>query len=461
MTRILLSTWSLLTLAASSFAGEPSVRLRVHPMPLPMPALKYQLLPELGELKPGNPAQNYLKCFMEQRPFFYGAKSTADRARYQTMALADLPLNELKSYGGNALRQADWAARLDTLDWEALERVQRGDFDNQAGELGPLQILISALNVRFRAEIGQKRFEDAIRTAKTKFALARHLGEYPTEVANQVGLWAASQTLAGIEEMAQQPGCPNLYWALSDLPSPLVEVRKGVQGQRATVAALLRPLRDDAPMTESELETFVSRQSGVLSFAREQAGRPPWKIRAFLQEKANDPGRVDLARRRLAEAGSARERINKLPALQVILLDDERRYELERDARVKLLAVPIWQVGVSPSENDRERGVFTDFLPDVNRLRLAQGRLQQQIAALRHVEALRNHAAEHDGQLPAKLADLSVPPPLDPITGRSFDYTVESGTVHIRGGSVRNGETGPGLGLHYEVIVQTESKRRP
>ena len=75
---------------------------------------------------------------------------------------------------------------------------------------------------RFGSEpnVAERHFDDAIRTAKTMFALARHLGEHPTEVADLVGLWVAHLCLGTLEEMVQQPGCPNLYWALTDLPLP-------------------------------------------------------------------------------------------------------------------------------------------------------------------------------------------------------------------------------------------------
>ena len=143
-------------------------------------------------------------------------------------------------------------------------------------ELGPLQVLAAALQVRFRVEVAGRHFDDAVRTAKTMFALARHLGEHPTEVANLVGLWVAHLGLDTLEEMVQQPGCPNLYWALTDLPCPLVDLRKGVQGDRTLVAAELRLLRDDAPMTEAELEDV--REPPVrrdrVSPANRRASRP-------------------------------------------------------------------------------------------------------------------------------------------------------------------------------------------
>ena len=46
--------------------------------------------------------------------------------------------------------------------------------------------------------------------------------------------------------MLEQPGCPNLYWALTNLPSPLVSLDKGIEGERALVLAEFRDL-DDTP----------------------------------------------------------------------------------------------------------------------------------------------------------------------------------------------------------------------
>src|SRR5438477_12248716 len=123
MPRVLLAAVALAALPLGSQAGETAVRLSVRPMAAPKPALKYQLLPEVRELKPGNPVQWYVRCFAEQRNFFFGKEATADRARYRTMPLAELRKQNLRDYGGHALTQADWGARLDTPDWQALDRV--------------------------------------------------------------------------------------------------------------------------------------------------------------------------------------------------------------------------------------------------------------------------------------------------------------------------------------------------
>ena len=105
MTRILLAAVALAASPPGPRAEDAAVHLTVRPMPAPKPALRYQLLPELRELKPGNPAQNYLKCFMEQRAFFYSKEGIAERVRYQSRPLAELPVDKLRNYGGGALRQ--------------------------------------------------------------------------------------------------------------------------------------------------------------------------------------------------------------------------------------------------------------------------------------------------------------------------------------------------------------------
>jgi hypothetical protein len=457
MSGILLAAVVLVLYASNTKAEETKFHFTVRPMPAPRPALRYQLLPELRELSSGNAAQNYLKCFAEQRNFFYGKDAVSDRARYLTMPLAELPAQNLGDYGGAALRQADWAARQDSVDWQELGRLQAGGLDELPPGIGPLQILAMALQVRFRAEVADRRFDDAVRTGKTMFGLARHLGEHPSEAANRVGLWIARLGLDTLREMVQQPGCPNLYWALTDLPCPLVDLRKGIQGESALIDAELRVLRDDVPMSEAELEPFVSHFCGLMSFAREQAGRPPESLRPKLEAGVRDEKTVHTARRRLIEAGQAEARVNGFSPLQIILLDDKRAYEIERDERRKLLGLPVWQIDSRERGEPEGRpagGLFVDLLPAIVELRRSQAEIEQQIALLRHVEALRLYAADHHGQLAKQMSEVRVPLPLDPITGRPFGYAAEGATAHLSGGSLPSGRPRFEHQLRYEVVMK-------
>jgi hypothetical protein len=433
------------------------VSLTVHAMPAPKPALRYQLLPQVEELTPGNPAQFYLRCFMEQRNFFFSKEGTTERTRYLAMPLAQLPAEQLRHYGGSALTQADWGARLDTPDWEALHRVQNDGIDMLLPELGPLHILGTALRVRFRGQVAGRHFNEAIYTAKTMFALARHLGDHPTETANLLGLSIADLTLDSLEEMIQQPGSPNLYWALTQLPSPLVDLRKGLQGDRALVAVDFRTLRDDAPLTEEQLENLVSQLSGVMGFARAQAGLPPQNLRARLETLVKDSKRVEAARTRIMNALVQKEdlgkfppleivmimeRVEKFPPLQVVLLDEKYEHDRQRDERMKLLPLAPWQIEALHAKETGAHsttGLFAELLPNIVADRKTQARVEQRIGMLRCIEALRMYAAKHNGRLPATVDQVDLPLPIDPFTGKPVACKIERGTATIG---------------HYQVIVQ-------
>jgi hypothetical protein len=487
MTRLFVAVVTLAALPLASHAAETVVRLSVQPMPAPEPALKYLLLPEVRELKPGNPAQYYLRCFMEQRNFFFTKPGVALRERNQTLPLAQLAAEKVRNYGGGTrygggpLNQVDWAARLDALDWETVARLETEGMDLSLPELGPLRVLGATLQGRFRIEVAGRHFDDAVYGVKTMFALARHLGQHPAESANYLGLSIAGLAVDTLEEMVQQPGCPNLYWALTDLPHPLVEMRKGLQGGCTLVETELRPLRADAVMSEQAVEKVVSRLSGVMGFGREQAGRPPRGLRIGLSNGVKDAKRVQTARERLVaeqraallhrkpdketvrafteqllEMTAIKDRIEKFSPLQVILLDEKRQYEIQRDERMKLLGLAPWQIdALSGAERKRgEDGLFGDLLPRVIPARRAQARLEQRLALLRHVEALRLYAAGHDGKLPDKLAAIAVPLPDDLFTGKPFVYKLEGASAQLIGRLPQREEQKPDYNIHYEVRIK-------
>jgi hypothetical protein len=103
-----------------------------------------------------------------------------------------------------------------------------------------------------------------------------------------------------------------------------------------------------------------------------------------------------------------------------------------------------------------EPSLFADALvgPSVYRVHRIRWLLDQRIALLRHVEALRLYAAEHDGRLPAKLSEIAVPLPDDPLTGKPFRYEVTGDTAHLRGQAPVVEEKNPEFNVHYEVTLR-------
>ncbi|HEV3006584.1 MAG TPA: hypothetical protein VGX78_19090 [Pirellulales bacterium] len=430
---------------------ETSISLGVEPAFAPKPALRYVFLPEFGETNPGNPIQDYIKCFMEQQKFFFDKQEVERRESLLAMPLKELPAQELQDYGGPALRQADWAARLDKPDWQIILPLKADGYRTMIPDVQQMRVLTSALKVRLRAEVALGHFDAAVRTAKTLFAMSRHLGEHPTFVGELVGIAVASAAIGPLEEMLQQPGCPNLYWALTYLPTPLVPLDKGADGERYWIQPLFRDLDDSAAMSAERLTSLISQLLGLIDDGEE--GGPSPKARDWVDHQVKDEKLLGAARRRLVEIGIPEERLRTFPAEQVILLDVRRECEERHDDALKLIHLPVWEVDHLSAQMDKAPPLF-DTAPAIARVRRAQTRLDQRIALLRHVEALRLYAAEHEGALPVKLSDVAVPLPADPFDGKPFQYEVQGGTAHLRGRPPASEEQNPAFKVHYEITLR-------
>ena len=169
-------------------------------------------------------------------------------------------------------------------------------------------------------------------------------------------------------------------------------------------------------MSADQLKKFIADMDKLLG--DEDAVKAAKGVRAWLDARTKDEAVVGAARRRLVEYGLPEERLLRFPADQVILLDEKREFEVRFDDDMKTVDLPVWQVEALTARITLKKppALFADALvPAITAVRRAQARIDQRIALLRHVEALRLYAAEHDGTLPAKLSDVSVPLPDRPV----------------------------------------------
>src|SRR4029079_4275290 len=132
-----------------------------------------------------------------------------------------------------------------------------------------------------------------------------------------------------------------LYWALTNLPDPLVRLDKGAAGERCWTLWVFRDLDDRSPMSAEQIKKFIADKEPLLGLgtpAKEFQG-----LRAWLDAQIKDDAVVRAARRRVAEYGVPEERRLRFPADQVILLDEKRAFEVAFDDLIKTLAFPAWQ----------------------------------------------------------------------------------------------------------------------
>jgi len=96
--------------------------------------------------------------------------------------------------------------------------------------------------------------------------------------------------------------------------------------------------------------------------------------------------------------------------------------------------LPYWQARKGMEDYDkyyrsRENHVdimvnpFLAMMPAIQRVTFLRERLRRHYAMLRTIEAIRMYAADHGGELPQSLDDITaVPIPLDPLRGKPFIY---------------------------------------
>ncbi len=279
--------------------------------------------------------------------------------------------------------------------------------------------------LRTRLAIHQGRFDDAVRSMQTLFAMSRHCSDGPTIIQILVGTAIAQAALqAAVEDFVSTPGAPNLYWALSSLPQPLVLTANAIQGESYTILGTFHELKDgmNAKLTPQEWDALLRKVVVGLGSA---IGNTEAMLLSVVQA-------YPRAKLYLRSQGMSAQQVDTMPVGKVMLMSSLDQYNVLRDDTFKWWNVPFWQAWphIQQVEAQTElarkegRGVpFIDVLPSLGKARAQFVRLDKQFAALQTIEAIRIYAAAHEGRLPAALADIQeVPVPINPMTGEPFPY---------------------------------------
>lgn len=462
--------WAVALLLLGSLANaqpEPPIvddkvifSMTLTPSAAPKPVSRSYLLPEYRELQPGSKVQGFLKCFMEQQVFF-GAEQEQRREKFNEMKLQDLPKDVRQQcgiYDGIAydtpntrlMGYMDRAARYTRTEWNEWFDIRKDGIYFLIPELQKLRAISAVLRLRMRGEVRNGEFDRAIVTARTMFGLAQMLEEHPTLIGNLVGNAIATQCLNVLEEMIQQPGCPNLYWAFVDLRKPLIHTRFGLSGERLLLTSTIEEYtKAKRVLTEAELEIVfkyvedITRFSGESKPAVEKFLSTP-RVRYALF--ASDFKRVEKARQLMVQNGIPAEVAKVIPPIQVILYEDLLQYEILRDELMKWCNVPYrYAVEGFASETKKISSIKNEFIlaPQVigavDKVQSAQARTEQRVAFLTTLEAIRMHAYNNNHQLPEKLNEIKLPIPEDPINGKPFRYQVQDGVAKLSGGNPHPG----------------------
>ena len=122
--------------------------------------------------------------------------------------------------------------------------------------LALLAALALPASVQARTLAARGDVDGAIAKLKTLLAMAHALDSNPIVVQSLVGAGIAEIGLETVEDVQRCPGCPNLYWALADLPRPMFDAPPDVKRREFTLVGLA--------ITSVPTETFASLPAPIV-----------------------------------------------------------------------------------------------------------------------------------------------------------------------------------------------------
>lgn len=457
----------LLIAASQAPAQTEPTQLTLSPAASPSPALKYLLLPELIDQTPGNAALEYYRAFSpESWGFIRRPKMWEKIDKALQTPLKDFPRKDMGWLENNAmLRQVDHAARREYVDWGMAERLRREGYNILLPDVQGMRQIATLLAVRARLQIAEGHYDKAVYTLQTGMAAAHHIGEGVLLIQDLVGMAIAQQMLAQLEELIQQPGAPNLYWALTDLPRPLFDLRKALQGEKVGFYATIPELRnlETTRLTPEQQQKLLQILGGGIETAMGER-KPNWSNRlvgTLLTLRA-----YPEAKKALIAEGRKPEEVETLPTLQVVLIHSLHEYQRFGNDLFKWYSLPYWEARPRIEQTDerilqahrRLEGMpFIDVLPAISKVVAASVRVDRRIAALRCIEAIRLYAAAHDGKLPASLDALTdVPIPIDPMIGKAFTYRITGERATLIAPPPPGEQAMTHNTVHYELTIHRQ-----
>ncbi|HVS38441.1 MAG TPA: hypothetical protein VMS17_22980 [Gemmataceae bacterium] len=459
--------------------GDP-FRIAVGPAAAPKPSMTYRLIPDRRDLTPGNASTLYYRAmasFVENSGLLKEIRQEYWQDWLDT-PVNNLPMQEVGDkvqMARNLLHEIDLAAHCKDCDWQIEDRPE--GIGLLLPEVQVFRAVAVVLAVKARYEIAQGKWDEACRTLQTGYAAARHFGEGPTLIHVLIGGAVARIMNDQVDALIQQPGAPNLYWALTDLARPFLDPELAVEQESRMLDRMMPWVKklDGPPLSEAGAQAVMDEmRKSIDRFESESSLVQPGELETVGQAFFLVQG-VGEAKRGLAARGKyTAEQVEAMPQFQVVSLYAYLEYRDSLDDMLKWVHAPNGlrhpgfqkaseRYGQALARVDRlffrgqlsgVFGVGNSVGASVQRVYGVVGRTDRRIAALECVEALRMYAAVN-GKWPDKLdAVTDVPPPDDPVTGKPFEYRVQENKAVIATPTVTAGKSDGPDGATYEVYLR-------
>lgn len=442
------------TAPATAPAKPTQVKLTIHAKAPAQPSLRYRLLPEIADRTPGNAAILYTLAGEISSGNAPGGEEDDKVSKWLDLPVDQIPREEADKVAGprGSMRYVELAARRDECHWDLPYRIE--GFNTLLPHLSPMRQTARLLALRARLQIADGKYEEAAHTLQTGFSMGQDLNRDAFLVQILVAAGVDELMLRQVEFWASRPGAPNLYWALSDLPRPMCDIRAGLQHERAGTIDTLPHFRDALAgrLTEAQLGEMLN----TLEQMKGNSGEGP---AAKVEQIATVMAMAPTARKYLSSIGYTERQLDAMTPTAAIGLYLAKEYDIGTQESFKFASLPYWQGGRLGAGREEElkrqtqNPLMAVVMPATNRAVLTALQATRHVEELRAIEAIRAYAAAHGGQPPGRLADVTdLPIPIDPVTGEPFAYTPRDGGFTLDApippsGSARHGQ-------HYDVTLE-------
>ena len=433
------------------------IEMTVSAASQPDPVFKHRLTFLPYETTSGNAATIYLAGLAEyslEKMFRDLEKKYGEEAyewSYLDTPTEEIPLDKLK------LTSAEFdpfikefiaqATRKRSCDWGLNMEDKTGPWflEMNLSWMQDTRTISRTLAIQTRLAIIESRFDDAIDLMRMNYRLAENVGREKVLVGTLIAIAETSITNGSMTHFIAAPDSPNMYWALTELPRPMVDLRGAIRLECANGLRIVPELAS-ADTEEHSIEEWsrIAREIPVSLMEYTYQATESEIIGLRFIPLGFGIMSYGLAKQRLIESGMDPEKVEAMAVGQVLLIDAKQEYLRVANLMEKEIYLPF------PSSDERsdkiEDLMFSNqsqmtggfgqifaglLLPALQQIRAAQIRTDRDIDALRVIEALRMHAAE-TGKFPTKLSDISVVPvPVNPATGKPFEYRLDGETAVV------------------------------
>lgn len=430
-------------------------KMTITPAAQPVPSFKHRLTVREIDQIPGNAITHYLRSLGENgldNPTKHIEKTYGIEVYNWSStetATKDVPLEKLRDacahFDGYVNHHLKRATLCRDCEWGLAEETLRGP--NTLGFLLPsiqqTRLMARVLGLRNRLAVMDGRYDDSVEHLRMTYQLGQNVSELKFLVAKLVGIAEVGIANQGMTHLIAADGSPNMYWALAELPQPIINIRDSVRLEASLGSRYFPALMDvetaqhsPAQWNEKLTQLFESMQDvyGLTGQRSKTGGVPGSLLTIGAGLAAYTP-----AKKRLVKGGMDPAKIEKMAVAHVILLDAARDYQRHADSMEASFYLPYSK---SKSHVDRwGKTMRTEYsptrlgallanllLPAVTQVRNAEIRAQAGVNALQAIEAIRDHVAR-TGKLPAKLDEMELPVRLNPHTGKPFGYEIKEGNA--------------------------------